>query len=85
MTNTEITQRINFLIPEGNWGAFYGDASNEQEFEEAFLFNGTGKKPTWQEVCAVVLPTPTEPTVADKLASVGLSLNELKTALLGGN
>jgi hypothetical protein len=26
-------------------------------------------------------PTPTEPTVADKLASVGLSLEELRTAL----
>jgi len=26
-----------------------------------------------------------EPTIADKLASVGLSLDELKTAILGGN
>lgn len=26
-----------------------------------------------------------EPTVADKLASVGLSLDELKAAILGGN
>lgn len=29
-------------------------------------------------------PVPTEPTVADKLASVGLSIEELKEAL-GGN
>jgi hypothetical protein len=26
-----------------------------------------------------------EPTIADKLASVGLSLDELKSAILGGN
>ena len=26
-----------------------------------------------------------EPTIADKLASVGLSLDELKAAILGGN
>ena len=30
-------------------------------------------------------PAPTEPTIADKLASVGLSLDELKSAILGGN
>jgi hypothetical protein len=30
-------------------------------------------------------PAPTEPTIADKLASVGLSLDELKAAILGGN
>jgi hypothetical protein len=29
-------------------------------------------------------PAPTEPTIADKLASVGLSIEELKAAL-GGN
>jgi hypothetical protein len=28
---------------------------------------------------------PPEPTIADKLASVGLSLDELKAAILGGN
>lgn len=30
-------------------------------------------------------PAPAEPTIADKLASVGLSLDELKAAILGGN
>lgn len=30
-------------------------------------------------------PAPTEPTVADKLASVGLDFEELKAAILGGN
>jgi hypothetical protein len=30
------------------------------------------------------IPAP-EPTIADKLASVGLSLDELKSAILGGN
>ena len=81
MENTEIGKRINILIPQGNWGAFYGDASNEKEFEEAFLFNGTGKKPTWQEVCDVVLPDNSEITLADKLASIGLTIDELKAAL----
>jgi len=31
---------------------------------------------------AIAIP---EPTIADKLASVGLSLDELKAAILGGN
>jgi hypothetical protein len=30
-------------------------------------------------------PALTEPTIAEKLASVGLSLDELKAAILGGN
>ena len=35
---------------------------------------------------AAHIPTPTpELTIADKLALVGLSIDELKTALLGGN
>jgi len=29
-------------------------------------------------------PAPTEPTIADKLASVGLDFEELKAAILGG-
>ena len=32
----------------------------------------------------IALPEP-EPTIADKLALVGLSLDELKAAILGGN
>ena len=40
-------------------------------------------KPTWEEVMAeIVNPTPRpEPTVAEKLASVGLSVDDLKSAL----
>lgn len=44
---------------------------------------------TQEEADALILahnPTPpSEPTIADKLASVGLSLDELKAAILGGN
>ena len=81
MTNTEIAEALNVLIPEGNWGAFYGDANNADEYAKAFDFTGSGTKPTWEQVKAVVIPAPTEPTVAEKLASVGLSVTDLKTAL----
>ena len=37
-----------------------------------------------EDALANPLPEP-EPTIADKLASVGLSLDELKSAILGGN
>jgi flavin reductase (DIM6/NTAB) family NADH-FMN oxidoreductase RutF len=39
-----------------------------------------------QDVLNAHIPQPVaEPTVADKLASVGLDFNELKAAILGGN
>jgi len=39
-----------------------------------------------QDVLNAHVPKPApEPTIADKLASVGLSLDELKSAILGGN
>jgi hypothetical protein len=39
-----------------------------------------------QDVLNAHIPQPApEPTIADKLASVGLSLDELKAAILGGN
>jgi hypothetical protein len=39
-----------------------------------------------QDVLNAHVPKPApEPTIADKLASVGLSLDELKAAILGGN
>jgi len=81
MTNTEIAEAINVLIPEGNWGAFYGDATNAEEYANALHFTGSGTAPTWEQVKAVVIPKPTESTVAEKLANFGLSIEELRTAL----
>ena len=81
MTNTEIAKALNVLIPEGNWGAFYGDANNAEEYAEAFNFNGSGIKPTWEQVKAVVIPVSNESTTEEKLANFGLSVANLKTAL----
>lgn len=78
MTNTEIGEAFKVLIPEGNWGAFYGNANNAEEYEKGLLWNKKGTAPTWEQVKAVVIP---EPTVADKLAAAGLTVDELKAAL----
>ena len=78
MTNTEIGKAFEVLIPEGNWGAFYGDANKAEEYTAGLLWNTTGTPPTWEEVKAVVIP---EATVADKLAAAGLTVDELKAAL----
>ena len=53
----------------GNIGFITDDESNAAAVVAAH--NGTTVAP--------------EPTIADKLASVGLSLDELKSAILGGN
>ncbi len=81
MTNTEIGKAFEILVPEGKWGAFYGDATNAEEYAAGLLWNAAGTPPTWEQVKAVKIPAPTEPTVADKLASVGLSVDDLKVAL----
>jgi hypothetical protein len=78
MTNTEIGEAFKVLIPEGNWGAFYGDANNAEEYVKGLFFNGAGIPPTWEQVQAVKIP---KPTVADKLAAAGLSVADLKAAL----
>jgi hypothetical protein len=78
MTNTEIGEAFKVLIPQGNWGAFYGDANNAEEYATGLLWNTTGTPPTWEQIKAVVIP---EPTVADKLAAAGLTVDELKAAL----
>jgi hypothetical protein len=81
MKNTEIGKAFEVLIPEGNWGAFYGDATNAEEYSAGLLWNTTGTPPTWEQVKAVKIPAPTEPTVANKLAAAGLTIDELKMAL----
>ena len=81
MTNTQIAEALNYLLPKGNWGSFTGDAASKKEFDDNFNFTGSGNKPTWEQVSTVVIPAKPEPTVSEKLASVGLSITALKAAL----
>jgi hypothetical protein len=81
MTNTQIAEALNYLLPEGNWGSFTGDAVSKKEFDDNFNWTGSGTKPTWEQVSTVVIPAKPEPTVSEKLASVGLSITDLKAAL----
>jgi hypothetical protein len=54
--------------------------------EEIILWELSTPMPSMQEILeAAKNYVKPEPTVADKLASVGLSLDELKSAILGGN
>lgn len=77
MTNLEISRAINFLVPDAEF-TLIGD-----NFEDVIWLNENIKKPTLAAVKAEIAnPTPRpEPTVEEKLASVGLNLNDLKTAL----
>jgi len=75
MTNTEIGEAFKVLVPEGNWGAFYGDANNAEEYAAGLLWNTTGSPPTWEQVKAVKIPTL---TVQAKLAALGLTADDLK-------
>ena len=82
MTNTEIGEAFKVLVPQGNWGAFYGDANNAEEYTTGLLWNTTGTPPTWEQVKAVKVPTP---TVQEKLAALGLTTDDLKALGLGTN
>jgi len=53
--------------------------------EEYFLSGDATEQELLNAFAAHNPITPTEPTVQEKLASVGLSLDELKAAILGGN
>lgn len=69
----EISDEIKSIYIDGN-GDFWLDINPSDESAAAAVVaahNGTTVAP--------------EPTIADKLASVGLSLDELKAAILGGN
>ena len=52
--------------------------------DDLFISGDCTKEEAEAALAAHNPPVPTEPTVAEKLASVGLSLEELRTAL-GGN
>lgn len=82
MKHEEITRALNVLVPETKW-MLSGD-----NFENIVWLDETEPKPTLQQVEAEIAnPTPKpELTVIEKLASVGLSVNDLKEALgLGAN
>jgi hypothetical protein len=79
MKNKEIAEVLTFLLNGQQWGAFTGDASNEQEFNDAFTWTGTGEKPTWLQVSNATIPIPTPLTPAEKLFNAtGLTVTDLK-------
>jgi hypothetical protein len=75
--NVKITRALLVIAPNAEW-SLSGD-----DYNDLVWLNG-GDKPTWARIEAEINnPTPKpEPTISEKLASVGLSLDELKTALL---
>jgi hypothetical protein len=76
-THKEITKALVILRPNSEWALRGDDYSNLEWLDDKSL------PPTWAEVEAEINnPTPTpEPTIEQKLASVGLSVDDLKTAL----
>lgn len=73
ITVTPDYNNIKAPLIDGN-GDLWLDINLEKELEAALIVashNGTTAQ--------------TEPTIADKLALVGLSIEELRTAILGGN
>ena len=78
-THSQMVKAIFDVLPEAQFVLTDTDYENIQWLDER-------SKPTMAQINAAIanpLPEP-EPTVADKLASVGLSIEELKAAL-GGN
>ena len=80
MNSTQITKALSDIRPKTEW-SLIGDSYEGLEWLDQLQ-----TKPTLEEIEQAIanpLPEP-EPTVAEKLASVGLSIEELKAAL-GGN
>lgn len=77
MKHEQIIKAINVLAPEAQW-TLSGD-----NFADLVWLDETQPKPTLEQVKAEIAnPTPKpELTVAEKLASVGLSIADLKAAL----
>ena len=75
--NTKIARALSILKPNAEWSLTGDDFANLEWLDDEQT------APTWEEVKAEIdNPTPIpEPTVEQKLASVGLSLPDLKTAL----
>jgi hypothetical protein len=79
MTQDKIIKAIQDLLPEAKYVISGEDFDNITWLDER-------PKPTWEQVkTAINNPLPEkEKTIDEKLASVGLSLDELKAALLLG-
>ena len=77
ISNKQISKSLTVLRPNAEWTLRGDDYSNLEWLDDKSL------PPTWAEVEAEINnPTPQpEPTIAEKLASVGLSIDDLKTAL----
>ena len=77
MTHKQITRALSVIVPNTEW-TLSGD-----NFADIVWLDETQPKATLEQVEAEIAnPTPKpEPTIADKLAMVGLSLEELKAAL----
>lgn len=75
--NDKIAQALSVIRPSAEWALSGDDFANLQ------WLDNEQSAPTWSEVKAEIdNPTPIpEPTVEQKLASVGLNLDDLKTAL----
>ena len=76
MTHNEINKALKDLVPNAEYILTADDYEN-------MLWLDKRPKPTMAEITAAIanpLPEP-EPTVAEKLASVGLSVADLKAAL----
>jgi hypothetical protein len=77
MTHKQIMKALTDIRPNSQW-TLSGDS-----FDDIEWLDTETTKPTLAEIEAAIanpLPEP-EPTVADKLASVGLSIDDLKAAL----
>ena len=77
MTNKEITRALTILRPKAQW-TLHGD-----NFNDINWLDTEQTQPTLAEIEAEIKnPAPlNEPTVEDKLSSVGLSIDDLKAAL----
>jgi hypothetical protein len=75
-TNKQIARALTQLAPDAEWSLLGNNYDDIEWLSE-------DNKPTWAQVEAEINnPTPTpEPTVVEKLASVGLNLDDLKAAL----
>jgi hypothetical protein len=77
MKHEQITRALSVIVPNTEW-TLSGD-----NFADIVWLDETQPKATLEQVQAEIAnPTPKpEPTIADKLASVGVSIDDLKAAL----
>ena len=77
MTHKEITKALRDIRPNAEWSLTGDDYADIEWLDKNSI------KPTLAEIEAAIanpLPEP-EPTIADKLAAAGLSVDELKAVL----